>query len=81
MSVVAPTIDGMAKNKSKSGPAAAPEPERKPQVAISLRMSKQLAEALDAYVHSLRPEPFTTSVLKTALEDFLAAKGFWPPAD
>jgi hypothetical protein len=38
-----------------------------------------LSEALEAYLDTLRPRPTTTAIMITALEDFLAEKGFWPP--
>jgi hypothetical protein len=42
------------------------------------RVPPPLAEALGAYLESLRPKPTTTAVVIAALEDFLEDKGFWP---
>jgi len=45
----------------------------------TITVSPKLLEAIDAYIESLRPEPSRTAVWTVAMEDFLAAHGFWPP--
>lgn len=52
---------------------------RTPTVPLLARVSPSLAEALQRYIDEQRPAPSQNSVLETAIEDFLAAKGFWPP--
>jgi hypothetical protein len=43
----------------------------------TITVSPKLLEAIDAYIESLRPEPSRTAVWQVAMEDFLAAHGFW----
>jgi hypothetical protein len=70
----------MSKDKDKKG-RGRPATGRTPSVTIFARVPPPLAEALEAYLDSLRPKPTTTAIVITALEDFLAAKGYWRPAD
>ncbi len=39
----------------------------------------ELFAALEAYREATRPQPSEAECLRTALEEFLRAKGFWPP--
>ncbi len=39
-----------------------------------------LQEAFAKYLDASKPRPYKSEVLRTALEEFLAARGFWPPA-
>jgi hypothetical protein len=65
---------GKGKGKKRVG---RPSTGRTPTVTIFARVPPALAEALEAYLDSLRPKPTTTAVMIAALEDFLQAKGFW----
>jgi len=47
---------------------------------VNVWIDPALYEALRAYLGSQRPRPTTTSVVEVALEDFLRARGFWPPS-
>ncbi len=42
-------------------------------------MSQELHDAFISYCESARPTLQKSPVLRVALEDYLAAKGFWPP--
>ncbi len=49
---------------------------------LNFWVDEKLRAALDAYLESARPTPTLTSALSVAVEEFLAARGFWPqPAD
>jgi hypothetical protein len=49
----------------------------KPRVAFHL--SQELLDALERYCSTTRPRPGKSATLVAALEEFLAAQGFWPP--
>ncbi len=49
--------------------------------AINVWIDSHLWEALRVYLLSQRPKPSTTSVVETALEDFLRARGYYPPPE
>jgi hypothetical protein len=68
----------MAKNRAKPVPAPSGDegPKRR---AINARLPDPLADALEAYLASLRPAPTATAVTLVAIEEFLERKGFWPP--
>jgi hypothetical protein len=74
------TIGGMSKDKKKPG-RGGPATGRSPFVAVFARVPPPLAQALEGYRNTLRPKPTATAVVVAALEDFLQAKGFWPPPD
>jgi hypothetical protein len=74
MKTVVATIDRMGKEKKKRG---RPATGRTPTETIFARVPPELSQALDNYLESLRPQPKTTAVVIAALEDFLAARGFW----
>lgn len=42
---------------------------------------QELFDALTAYIEATRPQPTDSAVLRVALEEFLASKGFWPPME
>jgi hypothetical protein len=77
---LADKIQGMSQKKDKKNPGR-PATGRTPSVTIFSRVPPPLAEALEAYLDSLRPKPSTTAVVIAALEDFLQEKGFWPPKE
>lgn len=64
-----------------------PQPKRKrgqrfeEEHVIMGRLSVPISKALDAYFAGTRPTPPLNAVIRVALEDFLRAKGFWPPSD
>jgi hypothetical protein len=72
------TIDRVADRDKKKG-RGRPPTGRTPTVTVFARVPPPLAQALDAYLDSLRPQPTTTAVVVAALEDFLQARGFWSP--
>ncbi len=45
----------------------------------AFHMDPELHDALKQYLASIRPTPDKSATLRAALEDFLEAKGFWPP--
>lgn len=47
-------------------------------VQISVRMSEEWANVLQAYCDSKRPSPERTDIMRVAMEDFLAAEGWTP---
>ena len=65
------TGDNMARKKTDT-------PKRNGRV-LGAYLSDELYRALTEFVRSNRPAPYHAEVLRVALEDFLAARGFWPP--
>lgn len=66
-----------------------PEPKRRRgqpdaaydgRILLAARPSKELSDALERFLRSLRLPVPMTRVVFTALEEFLEARGFWPPA-
>src|SRR5437868_262324 len=51
--------------------------DAKSKHSIGVRVSDQLLAALDEYIGRQEVPPERPAVLRKALEDFLAAKGFW----
>lgn len=45
---------------------------------LNIWVSPGLAEALKAYMDSVRPRTTKTAVVEEALEALLQAKGYWP---
>lgn len=67
----------MAEKKSKRG--------RPPQddaliVQVSVRLSPEWGQALDALCKSARPKLRRADIVRVALEDYLIAKGYGPDA-
>lgn len=58
-----------------------PATGKTPTTTVYARVRPELGKALDAYLADQRPEPTVTRVVETALEDFLEAKGYWPPPE
>ena len=58
---------------------AQPPPDPPAFLTIAAKVSVSLSEALEAFVSSNRLKPRLNSILVAALEDFLQARGFWPP--
>jgi hypothetical protein len=83
---IADTLPGMTKKNNKPGGKTGGKKRgrkptgRTPYVTVYVRVRPELAKALEDYRSSLRPKPTQNAVAETALEDFLTAKGFWPPA-
>ena len=63
---------GMAKKDKGSQPQG-----RSPHYTVYGRLPPKLGKALEEYIAQTRPRPTTTSVLILAIEELLAAKGFW----
>lgn len=73
----------MAKRKPKPEesqpvPATAKRPNRT-GLPLHIYLPKQLREAFDTYIESLKPKPSATSAAAVAIEEFLEKRGFWPP--
>jgi hypothetical protein len=51
---------------------------RPPSVTKAFHADQALFDVLAAYRNSTRPRPQESEVMRTALEEFLAARGFWP---
>lgn len=49
--------------------------------AVNAWINPDLHASLQAYLDAQRPKPTLTSVIEVAIEDFLRAQGFRPPAD
>jgi hypothetical protein len=71
------TIPDMAKKKTNK--PGRPSSGRTPTTTIFARVPPDLGKAIDDYLDSLRPAPTLTAIVRVALEEFLQAKGFWPP--
>lgn len=54
---------------------------RSPADIIFARVPPPLRSAFRAYLASQRPAPSHTSAVIVALEEFLQARGFWPPPE
>jgi hypothetical protein len=48
-------------------------------VPVYAYVDPELRHALDRYLEETRPNPSLTSALEVALEEFLKARGYWPP--
>lgn len=44
-------------------------------------LTAELQDALEEYLAATRPSPKKSEVMRTALEEFLVTRGFWPPKD
>lgn len=60
-----------------------PKQQRKPAkrqgTSHNVWLPDELTAALTAYIKATRPRPTVKATVEAALEDFLAAKGFWSP--
>jgi len=72
--------------KKRKGPPPDPNSKRSLGVPRNINPRKafhapaELFAALEAYIASKRPQPTESECLRTALEKFLEAEGFWPQA-
>jgi hypothetical protein len=55
------------------------KPQRTPHRTLYLRLDVELAEALRAYIDSIRPRSTTNAVMAHIVEQHLIEKGYWPP--
>jgi len=62
---------------SKQAKGGRPAP-RRPTKTVFVRLAAELAEAVEAYLASLRPRPTLTGLVGVALEEFLERRGCWP---
>jgi hypothetical protein len=46
---------------------------------LNVWVREEIVEALRAYLASVRPRTTKTASVEVALEEFLRARGFWPP--
>lgn len=75
----------MAPNKKK--PGRRPDPnskratgaDRHTQPRKAFHAPQELFDAMERYIADTRPQPTEAASLRTALEEFLTARGFWPP--
>jgi hypothetical protein len=65
--------------RKKSMPVQETAKPNRVGVPFSLWVPPELMEALRAYVEASRPKTTVTETLRTATEDFLQSKGYWPP--
>jgi hypothetical protein len=66
----------MAKKKPDSKRSRGVDRHTKPRLAFHLPAG--LLEAMEQYIAETKPHPTASSVLVTALEEFLQGKGRWP---
>lgn len=71
------TVTDKPKKPGNRGRGRPPSEDPK-RINVGVRLTGDLAEALDRYIKSLEIEPLPPAVLRAALEQFLEAKGFWP---
>jgi hypothetical protein len=69
----------MAKKRPNSKRTQGLDRHLRPRLAFHL--DQALLEALERYIATTRPRPTTTAVLVAALEEYLASRGEWPPAE
>jgi hypothetical protein len=74
-------IGTMAGKKHQSGKDGGAKPVKRKGVSFTVWMREDLKLAMEAYIAATRPQPAQKAVLETALEDFLAKVGFWPPPE
>ena len=67
----------MAKKRNDSKRTQGVDRHVKPRLAFHLE--KQLLDAVEQLVETTRPQPTVTSVITAALEEYLTARGLWPP--
>lgn len=46
---------------------------------LAFHLEQPLLDAVESLVETTRPQPTITSVIVAALEEYLAARGAWPP--
>lgn len=46
---------------------------------LVFHLSPELLDALTEHIEATRPKPGLSSVLRVAVEDYLRARGLWPP--
>jgi hypothetical protein len=80
MSEATVTIRGMKKRKPSGKKPDQPR-GRSPSEAIFVRINPGLGKALESYMNGVRPKTTRTAVIEAALEEFLAARGHWPPSE
>ena len=74
------TIPDMGKKKKKKPEKGTPQ-GRTPGYTVFARVPPELGAALEACIKALKPKPTITSAVQDALEEWLKARGFWPPAE
>lgn len=75
MAGAAGTMPHMPKEKPKRG-----RPQgRRQTVSLYARVDPDLAQVWNDYVESLRPKTSSNSMIELLIEDYLRAKGLWPP--
>ena len=55
--------------------------DRHKQPRLVFHLPQDLYDVFKAHVGALRPQPNEAAVLRLALEEYLARKGEWPPAE
>lgn len=70
----------MAKKKGRP-PVPVEEAKTKTGKACNFWIKRNLADAIEAWRKSQRPEVGETAFFIMAAEDFLEARGKWPPQD
>ena len=75
----AATIATMPSKKPGRGAGRPPNDPPKISESISLRVSAEMNAVLQAHVDSIKPKTTSSAVLVLALEEYLVARGLWPP--
>lgn len=70
---------GMAKKQPDSKRTQGVDRHLKPRLAFHL--DQDLLDAMERYIETTKPKPTTTSVIVTAIEEFLTSKGCWPQGE
>jgi hypothetical protein len=68
----------MAKKKPESKRSQGVDRHANPRLAFHL--DAKLLSALEKHIETLSPRPSMTATLVAAIEEFLTARGCWPPA-
>lgn len=77
----------MVARMAKKKPGRPKEPDSKRQTGVdrhadprkAFHCSQELLDALERYRDATKPPPSEAGCLRTALEEFLEKRGFWPP--
>lgn len=80
-----PTLVDMTEKKK---PGRRPSPDSKRTAGVdrhtkprkAFHADQELFDALERFINASRPAPTESECLRIALEEFLAKRGHWPPA-
>lgn len=69
------------KKSKKTGGGAGRNKSRHVQPRKAFHAPQELFDALERYQDATRPRPSDSECIRTAIEEFLEKRGFWPPAE